>query len=218
MSVPLDLSNPETLEYQMEVAVLPAAQDGYNAIALDNYGLANTWKACGSFKGPNGTWVQMYGNGGVAPEDDPQYTADVLNWTARAVDQIHGAGLLVIPNFSDLNLEDEGVLTMSNLTDGILSEGASLALCDWRCLLFASYACLCRMAHTRSRLRFVGSCAQHNQFHNAASDDEPRQVQGAGGVHPQYAELRQRLLRDQRVGRWARLRSEPGDDSVQHHR
>ena len=70
-SVPLDLTNPKTLEYmslqsfchkylqcasiwgafydvvvarsryQMSSAVLPAAKAGYNAIALDNYGLTN---------------------------------------------------------------------------------------------------------------------------------------------------------------------------------
>ena len=38
-SVPLDLTNPKTLDYQMSAGVLPAAKAGYNAIALDNYGL-----------------------------------------------------------------------------------------------------------------------------------------------------------------------------------
>ena len=37
-SVPLDLSNPATLDYQMSDGVLPAALAGYNAIAFDNYG------------------------------------------------------------------------------------------------------------------------------------------------------------------------------------
>jgi hypothetical protein len=48
-SVPLDLTNPQTLEYQMTSAVLPAKKAGYSAIALDNYDLRNEWKACGSF-------------------------------------------------------------------------------------------------------------------------------------------------------------------------
>ena len=60
VSVPLDLTNPDTLKYQMQVGVIPASKAGYNAVALDNYGLSNTWSACGSYKGKNGGWVQLY--------------------------------------------------------------------------------------------------------------------------------------------------------------
>ena len=114
-SVPLDLTNPKTLEYQMSSAVHPAADAGYNAIALDNYGLENEcvqpathrgdwpqiqsppprarWKACGSFSGPGGAWVQKYS--AANPRADKQYTKDVLDWTKRASAAIHSAGLLV---------------------------------------------------------------------------------------------------------------------------
>ena len=113
--VPLDLSNPATLAYQMAAAVRPAKAAGYNAIALDNYGLRNTWKACGSFSGPDGAWVQLYDPTGP----DTRYRADVLDWTQRAVAAIHAEGLLVIPNFSDQG--SDGLL-VANLTDGLLAE------------------------------------------------------------------------------------------------
>lgn len=58
-SVPLDLTNPATLQYQLETGFQPAASEGYTAIALDNYGLTNQWSACGAFKGPNNAWVQV---------------------------------------------------------------------------------------------------------------------------------------------------------------
>jgi hypothetical protein len=118
----LDLTNPATLDYQMAASVLPAARAGYNAIALDNYQLVNSWEACGAFRGPNGTWVQLYNAtkpwGGEA---DPTYAHSVLNWTQRAVKRIHEAGLLVvvnrfIPAFTQQNL------AVANLTDGIVAE------------------------------------------------------------------------------------------------
>eukprot|EP00935_MAST-01C_sp_MAST-1C-sp1_P001871 g1871.t1 len=120
VSVPLDLTNPATLDYQMSAGVIPAQKAGYNAIALDNYNLGNSWAACGAFKGPNGTWVQIYD--AANPKTDPKYKKDVLDWTERAVAAIHKEGLLVIPNFSGLSLSSAGALAVGNLTDGILAE------------------------------------------------------------------------------------------------
>ena len=120
-NVPLDLTNTKTLDYQMEAGVRPAMKLGYNAVALDNYGLTNQWKACGSFKGKGGAWVQLYDE--VSPSTDPQYGEDVLDWTKRAVERIHDeTGLLVIPNYSGMDLGDSKVLRVGNLTDGILAE------------------------------------------------------------------------------------------------
>ena len=120
VSVPLDLTNPSVLEYQLNVAVAPAKKIGYNAIALDNYSLRNEWKACGAFKGKNGEWVQLYDK--TDPQNDPQYAKDVLDWTQRATEQMHALDLLVIPNFNVQNFETE-TLQVTNLTDGILAEG-----------------------------------------------------------------------------------------------
>jgi hypothetical protein len=118
--VPLDLTNPATLDYQMTAGVQPAAKAGFNAIALDNYDLRNSWGGCGAFKGPGGAWVQLYDN--EHPKADPKYEADVLNWTRRAVARIHAeAGMLVIPNFSDMSFS-AGTLAVANATDGLLAE------------------------------------------------------------------------------------------------
>lgn len=103
----------------MAAGVLPAVKAGYNAIALDNYGLANSWAACGAFKGPNKTWVQLYD--AVSPKTDPKYTRDVLDWTKRAVAAMHAHNLLVIPNYSDLNINSANALAVANATDGILA-------------------------------------------------------------------------------------------------
>jgi hypothetical protein len=121
ISVPLDLTNPSTLAYQMSVGIMPAVKAGYNAIALDNYDVRNTWGACGAFSGKNQTWVQLYD--ATNPKTDPKYTTDVLHWTHRAVAAMHDQGLLVIPNFSDLNLGSADALAVANATDGILAEG-----------------------------------------------------------------------------------------------
>ena len=72
MSVPLDLTNPGTLDFQMQEGILPAAAEGYNAIAFDNYAITNQWSACGSYSGPNDSWVQLYGKNGTDPKTDPQ--------------------------------------------------------------------------------------------------------------------------------------------------
>ena len=113
--VPLDLAQPAVLAYQLEVAVRPAKAAGYSAIGLDNYGLGNSWNACGSFSGAGGAWVQRYSGA----TNDVQYRADVLNWTARAVAAFHAEGLLVIPNFSDQGADG---LAVGELVDGLLAE------------------------------------------------------------------------------------------------
>lgn len=89
-------------------------------MALDNYGLSNSWGACGAFKGPGGSWVQLYDP--ASPKTDPKYAADVLDWTRRATSAIHEVGMLVIPNFSEYAFSDD-VLAVANATDGFLAEG-----------------------------------------------------------------------------------------------
>ena len=174
-SVPLDLTNPKTLDYQISAAVKPAATEGYNAIALDNYGLSNQWKACGSFSGSNGTWVQKYS--AADPRKDPQYTKDVLDWTRRAVDAIHAVGLLVIPNFSESEMTD-AVLSVVNLTDGILAEGGFASwnpVCTLYRLRVVRCSLPCRTAACLRALAAVlsGSRASVAQRPNTSSFSSP---------------------------------------------
>ena len=102
----------------MQAAVLPAAKAGYNALALDNYQLINSWGACGSFSGPNGSWVQLFN---ATDQEDPRFAATVLDWTRRAVPRIHDAGLLVIVNRFNPTFTPQN-LAVANLTDGLLAE------------------------------------------------------------------------------------------------
>jgi hypothetical protein len=87
-----------------------------------------------SEQGPGGAWKQLYS--AASPEADKQYTKDVLDWTRRATQAIHGAGLLVIPNFSGDQLSPEG-LQVGNFTDGILAEGG---LASWNPVPGTKYA------------------------------------------------------------------------------
>ena len=120
VNVPLDLTQPGTLAYQLKYGVDPAKAAGYSAIAFDNFGLRNQWKACGSFSGPNGAWKQIYD--AADPEHDAQYALDVIDWFRRATAAIHDRGLLVIPNFSTDDLDDPNVQAVGNITDGVLAE------------------------------------------------------------------------------------------------
>ena len=92
VNVPLDLTQPGTLAYQLRYGVDPAKSAGYSAIAFDNFGLRNQWKACGSFSGPNGAWKQIYD--AADPEHDAQYALDVIDWFRRATAAIHDRGQL----------------------------------------------------------------------------------------------------------------------------
>jgi len=120
--VPLDIGNPDTVAVQVKLGVAPAAAAGYTALALDNFALDNDWKACGSFSGPGGAWVQRY----TGAHTDPAYTADVLKWTAAIVNASHELGMLVIPNYQEDDLSPRGV-AVAALTDGILDEGGFLS-------------------------------------------------------------------------------------------
>ena len=60
----------------------------------------NEWGACGSFSGPNGSWVQKYD--AQNPKDDPQYALDVLDWTRRFVEACHREGTRKLPHDTPL--------------------------------------------------------------------------------------------------------------------
>jgi len=125
VGVPLDLTNPATLAFQVRHGLLPAKAAGFNAISYDNYVLTNDFLACGAYKGANGSWVQIYSDSD--PKHDPQYTHDVLNWSRRAVSATHAAGLLAIPNFEGF---DEQASIVGNIFDGILAEAGGWTFWD----------------------------------------------------------------------------------------
>lgn len=123
--VTLDLDQPYTLQFQIKYGLMPASKLKYDAIALDNYGFVNWFGACGSYSGPNGTWVTKYN---PSQPGDPAFGASVINWTARFVSAAKRLSFLVIPNFQPYLSwwEQPNILAMTNLTDGVLAEGGFL--------------------------------------------------------------------------------------------
>jgi hypothetical protein len=57
--LPLDITNPEVVQYQIDHGVLPAKAQGFNGIAWDNFDLGNGMNMCGHFD-KSGDWVAMY--------------------------------------------------------------------------------------------------------------------------------------------------------------
>ena len=117
VNVPLDLTNPATLDFQVDEAAAPAAAAGYTAMALDNFNLKNSWSACGAFR--NGSWVQLYD--ADDPKSDPKYGEDVLDWIERAAPRFRAVGLLTIPNWSPADV-DADTRRVAAAVDGFLCE------------------------------------------------------------------------------------------------
>lgn len=124
-SIPLDFSNPNVIEWQAAEFARPAAALGYDALALDNVELENSWGACGVWRTPT-QWVQLY-NGSI---NDQAFEAAVASWLARlkstvnAIKTRRGLPMKIIPNFSLHNFcwNDTAVLNVTNAVDGILTE------------------------------------------------------------------------------------------------
>jgi hypothetical protein len=93
--VPLDISNPDVVTYQMQQIGPFMIQNGYNALAADNVEFINYstgpnpefgegapqqgWYGCGTWQG--NTFVRRYSTG--HNKADPNWTTDTLNWLAK---------------------------------------------------------------------------------------------------------------------------------------
>jgi hypothetical protein len=123
--IPLDISNPDVIDWQIETYAKPSIEQGYDAIAWDNFDLNNQFRACGVWR-KNGTeWVQKFANS----SRDPAYAAAAVAWlgaTKRRVNALttkRGRKMVIIPNYSlSGNWNDSTVLAVGNATDGVLSE------------------------------------------------------------------------------------------------
>jgi hypothetical protein len=119
-NIPLDISNPAVVAWQVQTYGLPASEHGYDGIAADNVSLQNYFGACGIYV--NGKWKQLY-SGQV---NDPLWQADVLIWLARMQAALHHLPhpLALIPNLSLGNIapSDPIVTQIVNHVDGILDE------------------------------------------------------------------------------------------------
>jgi hypothetical protein len=122
--LPLDISNPEVVDFQLQKAVLPAKANGFDGIAWDNYNLNNAIKACGHYDA-SGQWVQQYNgtNESISQSGRVAYARDVLQWTDRITEASHKVGMKMIPNYSPTAaLNSPDLLHVSHSTDGVLDE------------------------------------------------------------------------------------------------
>jgi hypothetical protein len=135
--LPLDITNPDVVQFQLEHGVLPAKAEGYSGIAWDNFNLGDSIKACGHYDDAGG-WVQLYNgtNETIFADGRAQYAKDVHAWTRAIAAKSHAVGMLMIPNYQPserCETRDGGyictgawnsseVFTVGNGTDGALDE------------------------------------------------------------------------------------------------
>ncbi len=119
-NIPLDFANPAVLSWQIQAYAQPASESGYDGIAADNVDLQNQFGACGAYM--NGQWVQRY----TGQLDDPQWSADVINWLTRMQQALHHLRhpLALIPNLAidGLSPNDPHIQKIVDHVDGMLDE------------------------------------------------------------------------------------------------
>ena len=117
-NVPLDITNPAVIAWQIQTYAAPAAAQGFDAIAADNVDLHNWLGACGVFR--NGSWVALYSG----QSSDPAYVSAVLGWLAAFRTQLHALSppLALIPNFSFGDPTDPNVQKALGSIDGLFDE------------------------------------------------------------------------------------------------
>jgi len=81
-NVPLDISNPAVVHWQM-ATYSPALEANYDALAEDLVGLDNSTYGCGVFV--NGVWTPRF----TGQKIDPAWTSSVLAWHAYAHRYLH---------------------------------------------------------------------------------------------------------------------------------
>jgi hypothetical protein len=128
--VPLDITNPAVLDYQVDLIKVNQAA-GYDAIGFDNYDVQNNrYAACGVWRHDSAgvrKWVQLY-SGKLS--GDHKYTQAAVDWFGRIKAKVNalisrrGKPMMVILNFSlgSQKWNDSVVLQIGNNTDAVLTE------------------------------------------------------------------------------------------------
>lgn len=117
-NMPLDISNPAVVQWQIDNFAVPASAAGYDALAADNLVFSSGTGGCGVWS--NGVWVQRY-NG---TSFDYTFIGDVIRWTATMQKALHAlpTPMALVTNV-ELNATDYVFpLAIGNL-DGIIDEG-----------------------------------------------------------------------------------------------
>jgi hypothetical protein len=81
--IPLDISNPDAVAWQIQTYATKAEAQGYSGMAADLVGFGNLNHACGVWM--NGLWVQKFSG----QSSDPAWTQAVQNWASYAHTYLH---------------------------------------------------------------------------------------------------------------------------------
>ena len=142
--VPLDISNPGVIKFQLENCTAQAAAQGFTAIAWDNMGWAVSGDTSGDPSSCTGVW-----RGGKWVRLEGGYPAekDVRHWLEAVHEGVHKQGMLSIPNWSTYGASWGGSVSgplndsatgwngsmamfLANHSDGLLSEAAFVEMRD----------------------------------------------------------------------------------------
>ena len=83
-AVPLDISNPDAVAWQIQTYANKAEDLGYSGIAADLVGFTNNDRGCGVWVA--GQWVAKFSG----QQDDPAWAQSVQSWAAYAHSYLHG--------------------------------------------------------------------------------------------------------------------------------
>lgn len=123
--VPLDITNPSVVAWQLEHFGVHAQRARYDALSIDNVYLKNLYGACGVFRGDR--FVQKYD---ASNPDDPRWCRDVAGWLSaiRQVLSSFDPPIRVVANVAPLpRVLTECFRTVVDNVDGVLDEGAFMA-------------------------------------------------------------------------------------------
>ncbi len=131
--VPLNMHNPQVVQYQIQDLLAYAQANGYNAIALDQVVFKNIMAGgnpelgqtvqpgeygCGVWNN-DGSFTTVYANPKV---DNSQWIADLLNWVQQAKQAANAVGIAVAVNHPPGNINDPNEQALLRSVDITLDE------------------------------------------------------------------------------------------------
>ncbi len=117
-NVPLDISNPAVVNYQITTAAAFAAQNGYNALAIDQ---VTFWFSGSGGPGyyPCGTWVNGTFVRRYSSASDPLWASDVATWVQSAHAIVRNtpalSGLKIIVSHPGENITANEIKLLANV-------------------------------------------------------------------------------------------------------
>lgn len=114
---PIDTSNPEVRRYLLDTYFLPAIQNGYRVLALDNVSIDNADKRCGVWR--NGQWVQQFSG----EFRDPAFVREKLDYLRWLAKEMHSRGVAIALNAKVDPAQPQETSALIGLADIWLDEG-----------------------------------------------------------------------------------------------